>query len=139
LKQAVTLLSRKPTPDYRNSIKESISAVEAICAAVTGDPKATLGQALKIIDSQAPLHGALRSAFEKLYGYTSDADGIRHALLEDTTLEQEDAVFMLVACSAFVSLDFNCWSDFLNVVAFNQNGSAFDVMSTPDIQDASGF
>jgi shikimate 5-dehydrogenase len=103
LKQAVTLLARKPTPDYRNSIKESISAVEAICAAITGDPKTTLGQALKVIDKEAPLHGALRSAFEKLYGYTSDAQGIRHALMEEAKLEQEDAVFMLVACSAFVS------------------------------------
>ena len=103
LKQAVTLLSQKPNPDYRNSIKESISAVEALCAVITGDAKATLGQALKLIDKQAPLHGALRSAFEKLYGYTSDADGIRHALMEETKLEQEDAVFMLVACSAFVS------------------------------------
>jgi len=103
LKQAVTLLARKPTPDYRNSIKESISAVEAICAVITGDPKATLGQALKVIDSQASLHSALRSAFEKLYGYTSDAEGIRHALLEENKLEQEDAIFMLVTCSAFVS------------------------------------
>jgi len=103
LRQAVTLLARKPTPDYRNSIKESISAVEAICAVITGDPKATLEQALKVIDSQAPLHSALRSAFEKLYGYTSDAEGIRHALLEENRLEQEDAIFMLVTCSAFVS------------------------------------
>lgn len=103
LRQAIDLLGRKPTPDYRNSIKESISAVEALCATITGEPKATLGQALKIIDNQAKLHGALRSAFEKLYGYTSDANGIRHALMEGSKLEQEDAIFMLVACSAFVS------------------------------------
>ncbi len=100
---AVTLLARRPKPDYRNSIKESISAVEALCAVITGNQKATLGQALKVIDEEARLHGALRSAFEKLYGYTSDADGIRHALMEETTIEQEDAIFMLVACSAFVS------------------------------------
>jgi hypothetical protein len=103
LRQAIDLLARKPIPDYRNSIKESISAVEALCAIVTGDPKATLGQALKMIDTQAKLHGALRSAFEKLYGYASDGNGIRHALMEESNLEQEDAVFMLVACSAFVS------------------------------------
>ncbi len=103
LRQAIDLLARKPAPDFRNSIKESISAVEALCAIVAGDPKATLGQALKIIDAQAKLHGALRSAFEKLYGYTSDANGIRHALMEENKLEQEDAIFMLVACSAFIS------------------------------------
>jgi hypothetical protein len=103
LRQAIDLLARRPTPDYGNSIKESISAVEALCAIVTGDPKATLGQALKTIDNQTKLHGALRSAFEKLYGYTSDANGIRHALMEESSLEQEDTLFMLVACSAFVS------------------------------------
>jgi hypothetical protein len=103
LRQAIDLLARKPTADYRNSIKESISAVEALCAIVTGDPSATLGHALKMIDAQTKLHGALRSAFEKLYGYTSDANGIRHALMGESNLEQEDAIFMLVACSAFVS------------------------------------
>jgi hypothetical protein len=103
LQQAVNLLARKPVPDFRNSIKESISAVEAISAVITGDKKATLGDALKVIGSRAPLHAALRSAFSKLYGYTSDADGIRHALMEEGNLEQEDAIFMLVACSAFVS------------------------------------
>jgi AbiJ N-terminal domain 4 len=101
LEQAIFLLAQKPEADYRNSIKESISAVEALCAAVTSDPKATLGKALKAINAE--LHPALRAAFEKLYGYTSDGDGIRHALMEDDKLEQEDAVFMLVACSAFVS------------------------------------
>src|ERR1700722_4355523 len=55
LQQAVTLLARKPAPDYRNSIKEAISAVEAVCAIITGNPKATLGQALKVIEPEAPL------------------------------------------------------------------------------------
>ena len=35
--------------------------------------------------------------------YTSDAAGIRHALLEDPNLDAEDAKFMLVACSAFIN------------------------------------
>ena len=40
--------------------------------------------------------------FEKIYGYTSDQDGIRHAILDESkTVEPEDALFMLVSCSAF--------------------------------------
>jgi len=103
LRQAIALLAQRPKADYRNSIKESISSVESLCAAITGNQKATLGEALKAIDPEAELHGALRGAFEKLYGYTSDANGIRHALMDEEHLEQEDAVFMLVACSAFIS------------------------------------
>lgn len=105
LRTALKFLADRESPDYRNSIKESISAVESLCELISGDEKATLGQALKQIEKQAELHGALKGAFEKLYGYTSDADGIRHAfgLLEEPNLRSEDAKFMLVACSAFVN------------------------------------
>ena len=105
LRTALSRLSDRESPDYRNSIKESISAVESLCELISGEKKATLGQALKQIEKQAELHGALKGAFEKLYGYTSDADGIRHALglLEEPNLRSEDAKFMLVACSAFVN------------------------------------
>ena len=58
---------------------------------------------MKGFGSQVVLHPALSSAFDKLYGYTSDEQGIRHALLDSSNLQQEDAVFMLVSCSAFVS------------------------------------
>jgi len=47
---------------------------------------------------------SLKRAFDSLYGYTSSAEGIRHALLDDkSTLSFEDAKFMLVSCSAFVN------------------------------------
>ena len=68
-------LANKLKPDYENSVKESISAVESLCRILTGNPKATLGQALKLIPD---LHPALQKSYETLYGYTSDAGGIRH-------------------------------------------------------------
>lgn len=103
LKTALDLLSDRESPDYRNSIKESISSVEAMSNLVAGKSKATLGDALKVLTDKIELHTALQQAFKKLYGYTSDADGIRHALLEEASLDFEDAKFMLVACSAFVN------------------------------------
>jgi len=103
LRQALSLFSDRKQPDYRNSIKEAISAVEAACRLVARNPKATLGEALKVLAPRVPVHPALSGAFEKLYGYTSDANGIRHALLDESNLEQEDALFMLVSCSAFIN------------------------------------
>ena len=105
LKTALKLLSDRKNPDYRNSIKESISAVESMCKIIVGNGKATLGSALKVIErnSKFELNGALKSAFTSLYGYTSDADGIRHGLLEEPNVSFEDAKFMLVSCSAFVN------------------------------------
>ena len=105
LGKALKLMSDRKSPDYRNSIKESISAVEAICRIISKNEKATLGQALKIVENKVGLHGALKKGFSSLYGYTSSADGIRHALglLEEQNLSFEDAKFMLVSCSAFIN------------------------------------
>ena len=103
LNQSLTLLSDRQNPDYRNSIKESISAVESICKIITQDDKATLGKALKIIEDKHGLHAALKGSLSQLYGYTSDADGIRHAMSGESNLSYIDAKFMLVACTNFIN------------------------------------
>ena len=88
--------------DYDNSIKESISAVEAMCQIMVGDDKATLGEALKTLKNE--IHSALREAYAKIYGYTSDANGIRHANgLTEGNATIEEARYMLVSCSAFIN------------------------------------
>lgn len=102
LRRALELLSDRASPDYRNSIKESISAVESLVATVVGE-KGTLGQLVKKLEDEIGLHPALRTAFGNLYGYTSDEDGIRHAILESKSVVFEDAKFFLVVCSAFVN------------------------------------
>ena len=104
LSTSMALLSQRPNPDYRNSIKESISAVEYICREITG--KTTLGDALKELDKKGlQLSNMLKTAFEKLYVYTNDkATGIRHALMDEKDAPSfDEAKFMLVACSAFVN------------------------------------
>jgi hypothetical protein len=102
LRQAASLLADRKNPDVRNSIKESISAVEATCQVVAGE-RASLGDCLRLLDARVSLHPALRDALSKLYGWTSDAEGIRHALMDVSRLDPDDGRFMLVACSAFVS------------------------------------
>ncbi len=102
LEAAIRLYSDKRAPDYRNSIKESISAVEAAVQILTGDAKAELGKAISMLSSKAPLHGAFAAAIKSLYGYTSDANGIRHALSDEASVDAADVKFMLVACAAFV-------------------------------------
>ncbi len=111
LETSLHLLADKQNPDFRNSIKESISAVESLVKNVTGDEKATLGLALKRLEQERGLHPALRNAFSALYGYTSDAEGIRHALMEESTLTKTDARFMLVSCSAFINYIIDLLSD----------------------------
>jgi AbiJ N-terminal domain 4 len=103
LRSSLEKLADRKSPDYRNSVKESISAVESLAQTITGNARATLGDALKILGPAIGMHGAFREALSKLYGYTSDADGIRHAILEEPTVTHADALFMLVTCSAFVN------------------------------------
>ena len=100
---ALALLADRKSPDYRNSIKESISAVEAVCKLLARDEKADLHTAIRKLRGSMGVHPALGKAFINMYGYTSDADGIRHALLDEPNLSFEDAKFMLVSCSAFVN------------------------------------
>ena len=91
--------------DWAGSIRESIHAVESVARQL--DPKASndLGPALASLEKRQTLHPALKGAFEKLYGYTSNEQGIRHALLDQSnaSVGMDEAVFMLGACASFSS------------------------------------
>ena len=103
IRSAIRLLGPGENADPRNSIKESISSVESMAREITGDDKATLGKALKVIENDHGLHPALKEGFSKLYGYVSDENGVRHALMEASNLTIDDATYFLVTCSAFVN------------------------------------
>jgi hypothetical protein len=85
-------------------VRESIHAVEAVAVRLAPDTS-TLGAALKVLEKRDHLHGGLKSAFEKLYGYSSDEAGVRHALVfsDEAKVDEADALFMLGACASFVS------------------------------------
>lgn len=106
LQKALEHYSRKPDPDIRNSIKESISAVECICREITGEN--CLGAALKALEKRGiPIHHMLKDSFTKLYAYTNNPDtGIRHALMDSDstyTPTKAEAHFMLVSCCCFIN------------------------------------
>lgn len=95
---------RLASGDWAGTVRESISAVES--AAKVVEPTAeTLGKALGTLERKRKLHGGLKQAFGSLYGYTSDADGVRHALVlqDKADVTESDAMFMFGACSAFVT------------------------------------
>lgn len=106
LNKALELYAKRPTGDYQNSIKESISAVEAFCREKTGED--TLGKALNKLESSGVIiPKLLKLAFDKLYAYTNQPDtGIRHALMDNEgtyTPTTDEALFMLVSCSSFIN------------------------------------
>ena len=110
ISKALVLFSDRLKHDYENTIKESISAVEALCCIITNDKKATLGDALKKLESKGiKLHKALQSAMSSLYEYTSDEGGIRHGSIDFAGASSEDAKYMLISCSAFVNYLIEKW------------------------------
>jgi hypothetical protein len=103
IRTALQLLGKKPTPDYRNAIKEAISAIESIVKQISGQKSLGLEGALKELSKHIEIHKALQSGFIKLYGYSSDEDGIRHPILDQPNVGFDEAKFMIVSCSAFVN------------------------------------
>lgn len=101
LKNAIKNLGEGSFPD---SVKDSISAVESAVKIIAKDESATLPSALKKLnDSGIEIHASLRTAIDKIYSYTSDEKGVRHALLDkESRVDLTDALFMLGACSSFV-------------------------------------
>ena len=102
LAKSLKFLSDKQNSDYRNSIKESISAVEAIVRTINGTNK-DFAPAMDKIKDKLGLENQLAAGFKNLFNYTSGTNGIRHALMDASTCDFEDAKYMLVSCSAFIN------------------------------------
>lgn len=108
IENGIANLSDKTNPDYRTAIKESIDAVESICKQITKESadmnaKTTLGTALKELKKHGfDVHSALIDGWSKIYGYASDG-GIRHDLEAGASFDQEDAIYFLSTCAAFVN------------------------------------
>ena len=109
IKSAIRLLSDRENPEYRNSIKESISAVEALCNRINqkadntsrGEP---FGQAINNVKEKIELNSQLVSGFHKIFGYTNNPEtGIRHWAEDVPDIQFEDAKYFLVTCSAFIN------------------------------------
>jgi hypothetical protein len=100
LKSAATELSGG---NFSDSIRESIHAVESVTR--TLEPSGDFSKALVKLEQKTNIHPAMKKGFLALYGFSSDEQGIRHPLLEKEapSVDEADAMFMIGACSAFVS------------------------------------
>lgn len=99
LKKSLRLLSDREKPDYENSIKESIIALESMALILIGK-KENFSVLIKSLD----IHPALIGSLDKLYGWASDDGGIRHASIENMDKPKEpEARLTLVLASALVN------------------------------------
>ena len=68
--QALSDLSRRPCPDVTGSIQHAMAALECVVRDVTGDPKSTLGDLMKLFPDAVPR--PLDIAISKIWGFTSE-------------------------------------------------------------------
>lgn len=90
--------------DYRNSIKESASALEAFARDITGESTYSLKGLEK---ENIKVHKMILDAFDKLYYYTCDKEvGCRHSQMNVNSLftpSSDEAVLMLVSFSSAIN------------------------------------
>jgi hypothetical protein len=79
------------TPDFENSIKESISAVESCLMVLLDEPNGTLGRIIK----QASLDSDIERLISQAYGYASNKDFVRHGGTTASALTKAEAEFFL--------------------------------------------
>lgn len=99
INKSLELLSNRENPDYENSIKEAIGAVESLSMILTGE-KESLGK----LTNKLKVHPAFKGALNKLFGWTSADGNIRHGSSEKPSREYyNEAKFMIVTCSAYIN------------------------------------
>jgi hypothetical protein len=101
--KALTKFGTRPDPDYENAAKEAASAVEGALTIANGIEQA-VGDAVRTFSAKYGVHPALMETANKLFGYASDRDGVRHAkTTPGNAVDFNEAKLVLVSASAWLN------------------------------------
>ncbi len=102
--KALAYLTDKGGRDYKNSVKESVCAVESTFSLYLPEKCNTLTKMLDAIMKENIIHGELGETMQHLYWYACDEEGVRHGgQKEFKTVGFDEAKLVLLTCSAFVN------------------------------------
>lgn len=111
IRQAYILFAERKNPDYTNSMKESISAVESLILETTGEKSLNDKAMHRLEDIGLKMHSQFKRAVLNLYWFSSGT--VRHGqpsksgksgeTSEPPHVNESTARFMLVTCSAFIN------------------------------------
>jgi len=105
--KALAFFRNPATPDYENSVKEAVCAVEAAARALFPDGGSTLGDIVKSItgNGTGQIPKSIAATFHGVYGFRSGGDGVGHGGTTGGAATKELAEFGLaVAASQIVFL-----------------------------------
>lgn len=90
--------------DLQNVAKEAVSAVEQLARIVTGNPSATLGDAIKDLRKAGRIQSPLLKGLEEIWGWASDTPGVRHGTSASLNVDKPVAQYVLAQCAAAMAL-----------------------------------
>jgi hypothetical protein len=92
----------RPNPDYENAVKEAASAVESALKVATG--KSDMSSATRQFATDNNVHPALMESANKLYGYASNRERVRHGGTGDgSPVDFEEAKLVIVSAAALLN------------------------------------
>ena len=100
--KAKSFLYDSTPPDYLNSIKESVGAVEGLARIVLDEPKKTLSQLMPQLTGKYLGHPAMGKIFDAVFAVRGDEPGVAHGAHESSALGHEDAELIFQTCSALI-------------------------------------
>jgi hypothetical protein len=105
IKKAFIEFSNLKNPDYPNTIKDSLCAVESLCKIIANNGAKTLPDTLPILKNEAniELHPSLAKSLDSLYGYRNVKSGVSHGGTVQSNEGFEEAKFFLITCSEWIN------------------------------------
>lgn len=92
--------------DWAGAVLNSISAVEGATKFASGEDSKDLSAALNELKRQGKIaHPALIEGLKRIYGYSSDEKGVRHALVFEgkAAVTEREAFLLFGLCASFVT------------------------------------
>jgi len=102
-KKATGFLYEQQPPDYLNSIKDAVGAVEGLARAICSQPNATLSELIPVLKKSHLAHPAMAKIIESIYAVRGDEPGIAHGANESSAFGYADAEFMLNVSASIIT------------------------------------
>mgnify|MGYP003668687556 CR=1 len=100
--KALSFLSDKEAPDYENTIKETVSAIESTLKIIFNLPEGTIGKALPMAEKEGLIGSEFKTIITSLNRF-SNTKGIRHGDTEISEIDFATAKYFIVSGSAMIN------------------------------------
>ena len=100
--KAIGFHSQRPAPDVENCVKEAVGAVEGMARILLRNDSMLLSDAAKELVKRGKIPTTLRKAFDGIYAYRGDAEGVGHGRTGEPEVRVEDAEFVLNSSAALI-------------------------------------